>query len=672
MTEIHLEERPWILSKLGPPSRLPRFRFQDPDLLLWGHEGMGDADRERMFPNCKPFVMPYPLLESYDRSHRQGNVPVIRMENERLRCLFYPTLGGRLASLFDKQRERELLFDNPVFQPANLGIRNAWFSGGAEWNTPVYGHNAHTCSPVFVATVPTPRGPLLRIYDFNRTTETVWQVDVLLPDDGARLFVHPCVRNPSSLDVDLFWWTNVAVRVDEDLRVLAPATYGIGHTVDHHIRRIEYPRFADFDGSYPGRHPDSRSVFLKHPRAPRPYMVAIDAEGAGLGHVSTRELHGRKLFTWGRTAGARRWLDFLSLPGRGDYVEIQAGLTPTQMQTVPLAAGGSIEWTECFEPFAIDPSLGHDADYQAACRAVERRLADDVPERTLDELDAFLRAQKDAKPNEVLSRGAAWGALQEELTGHAVSPGLRFDAPAGKEERAWAELVREGRFSDATLKAEPISWQVTDAWTERLTRSSRSQGATWLHHLHLGMAHLERERFDPGRAELETSLALRPSAAAHRCLALLFERDEHPHDAAEQYRRAWPLADGDADLAVEITRFLSSSGNEQELAAFLDGLPAGVRERERIQLALAQLGLAKGDTTSVRDILKRSFVTIAEGETVLSDLWFGVHLVEAEAREGEALTPAEQMLVKRKYPVPPLLDFRVRSEVGELGSRQGE
>jgi hypothetical protein len=58
-------------------------------------------------------------------------------------------LGGKLASIYDKQEQRELLFDNPVFQPANLAVLNAWFSGGIEWNGLIPGHTPFTCSSVF-------------------------------------------------------------------------------------------------------------------------------------------------------------------------------------------------------------------------------------------------------------------------------------------------------------------------------------------------------------------------------------------------------------------------------------------------------------------------------------------------------------------------------------------
>ena len=109
-------------------------------------------DRAGMFANAAVPLMPYLIQDNYLGS-AEGCLPTIQVENAALRATFYPTLGGRMISLYDKRGQRELLFDNPVLQFANLAIRNAWFSGGVEWNGPLYGHSLLTCSPVFAGMV---------------------------------------------------------------------------------------------------------------------------------------------------------------------------------------------------------------------------------------------------------------------------------------------------------------------------------------------------------------------------------------------------------------------------------------------------------------------------------------------------------------------------------------
>ena len=87
-------------------------------------------------------------------------------------------MRGRVCGVKNGTR-RELLFRNPVYQPAELARLNAWTSGGVEWNWPRLGHTVFTSAPVFVAEVETDRGgPLLRIYEFDREMNTTYQVRV--------------------------------------------------------------------------------------------------------------------------------------------------------------------------------------------------------------------------------------------------------------------------------------------------------------------------------------------------------------------------------------------------------------------------------------------------------------------------------------------------------------
>ena len=147
--------------------------------------------------------------------------------------------------------------------------------------------------------------------------------------------------------------------------------------------RLPFPIFDGFDGSYPLNYPYAKSIFFRKPGNRKPWSVCLDGEGRGLSHVSTPTLFGRKFFTWGSGRGGKHWMDFLSESGKGDYIEIQGGVTPTQLQTRPLAAGASIEWTECISPLAMDAKAAHDPDYAAACTAAGKVVDKRVPDAAL-------------------------------------------------------------------------------------------------------------------------------------------------------------------------------------------------------------------------------------------------------------------------------------------------
>ena len=120
-------------------------------------------------------VLPHLMQDRYSRKRLPLKLKCFTLENENLKAQFLPEYGGRLHSLYDKVRKKELLFKNPVIQPGNLAIRNAWLSGGIEWNIGNIGHTYTTCDNVFAAILTAPDGnDFLRIYEFERNKSIFW------------------------------------------------------------------------------------------------------------------------------------------------------------------------------------------------------------------------------------------------------------------------------------------------------------------------------------------------------------------------------------------------------------------------------------------------------------------------------------------------------------------
>src|SRR3569833_4024183 len=100
----------------------------------------------------------------------------------------------------------------------------------------------------------------------------------------------------------------------------------------------------------------------------------------------------------------------------------------------------------------------------------------------------------------------------------------------------------------------------------------------------------------------------------------------------------------------------------ENLKSFVETLPAGVRDNERIILARA-VGAAKdGDFDELERLLfSRQFATIREGETLLSDLWVRLRKGRLEARLGRAATAAEAKADLAAHPLPRQLDLRMHA-----------
>jgi hypothetical protein len=279
-----------------------------------------------------------------------------------------------------------------------------------------------------------------------------------------------------------------------------------------------------------------------------------------------------------------------------------------------------------------------------------------VPEAEVESMDRWLRSKVDAPVVALFQHGKAWGSLHERLTGARIAPGLDFTAPLA-EERAWAELVTEGAFSNQTLSESPRSWAVSPRWVQCLEEARQRSGPTWLHELHLGVARLNAGESEAARRHFHASNALHENAWAQRNLAII---SESPALASEHYRQAWRLASQSVHLAVEICQFYQRAQLFDDLALFLQQLPPSMAEHERIRLARALVALQHQEYDLLRELLAGEFSTIREGETLLTELWFGLQRGQAEAALGRRLSEAEAQSVIDAHPMPYRIDFRMK------------
>ena len=246
------------------------------------HGGLGSAGGFTPADNCpdelfdntmKSFRVPaVPYLEQDDwgcealsNGTKPSNVPAIVAETDELRAAITPQWGGKIWSLYNKKLKRQLLFNNPAHQPDNIGYLKAWTSGGAEWNwSPGYiGHSASSEAPVWAAVIPTEKGDVVRVWEFDRLNATAWQVDILLEDDV--LWTHIKIYNPNPTPIDGYWWTCVAMPVTPRTRVVAqadissypcaPWPYGVvngnGQNGNTSFRALN-PQDMSFIGNNPG------------------------------------------------------------------------------------------------------------------------------------------------------------------------------------------------------------------------------------------------------------------------------------------------------------------------------------------------------------------------------------------------------------------------------------
>ncbi len=668
VSELRIETWTMPAADLGPDNPLPPLRaVQDVHQSDLGDDAIPADMRRNMAYGHITTLLPYTLQDGYDRQHRPRDFRVAVLENEVLRATFLLELGGRLWSLFHKPSGRELLSVNPVFQPANLALRNAWFSGGVEWNIGTIGHSPLTCSPVFACHVERDDGtPLLRMYEWERLRQVTFQIDAWLPSNSPVLFVWMRIVNPHDHPTPMYWWSNMAVPETADTRVIVPADSAYSYGYTGQLSVIPVPRQAGQDYSYPTRSPRAIDYFFHIPEGRRPWITALDGQGRGLIQVSTPRLIGRKLFVWGTGSGGRRWQTWLSEPGQA-YLEIQAGLARTQLEHLAMPARTAWTWLEGYGLLEARPAITHGDDWHAAQQEVEARLEALVSLQDFEAAFEQAHAEADRPPRTLVQRGSGWGALENRRREQAGGPsldssGMRFDPESLTDQQApWLRLLQEGDFpSNATA---PGGYLVQSEWRRLLEDAlAAGRGSGWLAWLHLGLMRYAAGDSEGAQRAWQRSLAEEENGWALRHLAALALEQHHLDDAVRWYQAAHRLLPSLRALTIEVGQALLSAGRSGEWLEIVAQLDESDRLSGRIRLLEAQAALDQDDFDRAERILVSPLVVddVREGELTLSQLWFDLQARRLSTRAGIPVDEALRQRVRQEFPLPEDLDFRMQ------------
>ncbi|MFE9611075.1 DUF5107 domain-containing protein [Streptomyces sp. NPDC006012] len=572
-------------------------------------------------------LLPVPVRDGYERARAPRETDALVIENDRLRATVLPGLGGRVASLVHLPTGRELLYRNPVFQPANFALNDAWYSGGIEWNIGATGHTTLSCAPLHAARVAAPDGgEMLRLWEWERLRDLPFQVDLWLPDGSDFLYVGVRVRNPHERPAPLYWWSNIAV--PEECRVLAPADEAWYFGYERRLRRVPVPSYEGSDRTYPLNSPHAADFFYEVPDGRRRWIAALDADGHGLVQTSTDVLRGRKLFVWGTQPGGRRWQQWLTEPGTGGYCEIQAGLARTQLEHVRLEAAGEVSWLEAYGPLDA-PS---DGAWPAVTSGAEERLETLLPRADVEAAYAAWRPCADTAPGEILATGSGWGAL-EVLSGGWKLPGTPFEeSTLGEAQAPWLDLLRTGSFPEPLRVRPPHPTLVAAHWRDLLENAP----ATPLSEYHLGIAQWHAGDRAQAVRSWERALPLASSGwPLLRCLAVADQESGHHERAADRYADAfddlcrerrddgpsWTAAT--AALGREALEALLAAGRVAEARAVWQRLHPATRRRGRFRLLEAGLLLAEGRPAEARAVFDAGFevADLREGAETIGVLW---------------------------------------------------
>lgn len=354
---------------------------------------------KRVYQGSSGRVYPLPVIDAVATEPQPQEWKAVHIENEFLRLMVLPEIGGRIHVGLDKRTGYDFFYRQNVIKPALVGLAGPWISGGVEFNWPQH-HRPATFMPVETA--------IERDLDGS---VTIWCCD---HDPMARMKgMHGICLHPGKAVVELrvrlynrtlqtqtfLWWANAATRVHERYRSFFPQD--VLFAADHAKRAItEYPLSQSVyygidyaerarkgvpaeempsqflpDGSYL---PNDLGWYANIP-VPTSYMI-VGSRGdffggydyaAEAGTVACANHHispGKKQWTWGNHDFGYAW-DRNLTDGDGPYVELMSGVyTDNQPDFSFLAPGETKTFSQFWYPISEigAPDL---ANLDAAVRA---------------------------------------------------------------------------------------------------------------------------------------------------------------------------------------------------------------------------------------------------------------------------------------------------------------
>ncbi len=622
-----LEKKIYKVSSIISVSDVPHLSLEKE-----AHKAKSDIDNfEGLFIDYgwRETSYPYTQQNSYAEEAEQ-EITVAVLENDYLYAEFLPTLGGRLWKLYDKKKQRDVLYTNDVIRFRNLSIRNAWFSGGVEWNCGIIGHSPFTCSQMYCAFVKGKNDEdVLRFYEFERVREIYYQIDFWL--DGNKLMTAVRIENQNSEVVPMYWWSNMATPEYKGGRVVVPADSAYNNSDGMGIKKSQIPFDNGIDVSYPENIPNTIDYFYDIAQNDDKFIANVDSEGYGLLQFSSSNLKGRKLFSWGHRKGSSHWQKMLT-DKAGDYVEIQAGLGKTQYECIPMPPKCVWSFSECYTLADIPENkvnLPYDELVGAVCNQIESLGGCDMLDEKLPDFLNDISLQK----GEVKLCGSGFGYLNEKLGGKSPA---HLEFFADDDVKPWLDLADNS----------PLSGRLPFAYGSKMENLllKNKDVCNWNIVYQLALLAYDRRDFEKAKQFCEQSLILDNNEYNNYFYAFVLYQfsDERSVYFAE---KCIDINGGSYCLAESVLALLLKQKAYSSVIRCFDKLSDDIKKNPRILMYLSMAYLKSGDAQKAEKILTGNgglvLLDFREGDKFLDILYRSIRKELYGENYSEVIVPEQ-------------------------------
>ena len=302
--------------------------------------GIGKPDKNPMFLEKRVYqgssgkVYPLPVVDKILDEKQDVTYQAVWLENEYIRVMVLPQLGGRIQRAYDKTNGYDFVYYNEVIKPALVGLLGPWISGGMEFNWPQH-HRPTTYAPTDWHILENADGSVaVELSEVDQMYGTKAKMRFTLYPGKAYIEVKAQLYNRTSLPQTFLWWANPAVSVNDNTQSVFPPD--VTAVFDHGKRAVS--TFPIATGEY-YKHDYGAGVDIsryKNIPVPTSYMCAHSdynfvggydyGADAGILHIADHHVSpGKKQWTWGCGDFGKAW-DRNLTDENGPYIELMTGM----------------------------------------------------------------------------------------------------------------------------------------------------------------------------------------------------------------------------------------------------------------------------------------------------------------------------------------------------------
>lgn len=315
---------------------------------------------KRVYQGSSGKIYPYATIESIGDQKEERSYQAVMLENDYLKIMVLPELGGRIQRAYDKTNGYDFVYYNHVMKPALVGLLGPWVSGGIEFNWPQH-HRPTTYMAVDHVITENEDGSVSCLCsDVDRIHGTKGICRITLYPGVSYIEIKGQLYNRTSLPQTFLWWANPAVPVNENTQTVMPPD--VVAVMDHGKRDVS--RFPIATGTYYKKDYSEGVDISRYKNIPVPtsFMAAksnYDFVGgydngveAGILHVADHRVSpGKKQWTWGCGDFGKAW-DRNLTDEDGPYVELMTGVyTDNQPDFTWLKPYEEKVFTQYFMPY---------------------------------------------------------------------------------------------------------------------------------------------------------------------------------------------------------------------------------------------------------------------------------------------------------------------------------